>query len=410
MKQNIKELNRVIKLSAFGIAGLLISTSSMATSIGSDMNIKMTPTSAAMGGVGYVAPQDAVASVFGNPATLTQLKGDTDFTFGATYANVDNKSSGDGSDGFPAYSGEIEMEHYLLPTIAFRQRVTDDLVLGGGLQVVSGLGSDYRSSHPLDPTVTYLTFGANAAAAYDLSPKTSVGASVTLAYSLLEVGLVSNTAIQEAFGIRSGVGITHDLGLAKVSANYNTELRLNFDNVVQSAPSTYQNLTLEQPREVILGIASTPEMWTDLLVEADFIYKNWEDAELYKDIWKDTYTFQLGGQYALNNKLKLRAGYSYTTDLAKESGLGNSVGKLTSLNVTGLGAVPVSPALTQLIQATLADPFWNNNVTAGIGYAFTDTVSADLHIGYGWGRDRALGANTTETSIYTGGAGLTWKF
>lgn len=383
----------------------------MATSIGSDLNIKMTPTSGAMGGVGYVAPQDAVASVYGNPATLTQLNGGTDFTFGATYAYVDNKARGDGSDGLPAYSGKIEFNNYLLPTIAVRQRVTDDLVLGGGLQVISGLSADYKSSHPLAPTVTYMVFGANLAAGYALSPKTSVGASATLAYGLLELGLLSNTSMVEAFGVRGGLGITHDLGPVKVSANYNSKLRINFDKVTESAPGIFQDVAIEQPQEFIVGVASTPAMWKDLLIEANVIYKNWENAELYKDIWQDTYTFQLGSQYALNNKLKLRAGYSYTTDLLKKSGLGNSVGKLTSMNVPGLGgAVPVSPAIIQLVQSTLADPFWNNNLTAGIGYAFTDTVNLDLHVGYGWGPDRTIGANQIETHIYTVGGGFSWKF
>ncbi|PHS71098.1 MAG: hypothetical protein COB23_02240 [Methylophaga sp.] len=403
MKQNVKKFNRIIKLSAFGITGLLISTSSIATTIGSDFNLKFNPTSAAMGGVGYVAPQDAVASVYGNAATLTQLKGDTDFTFGATYANVDNTIETGG------VKGDIEFEHYLLPTIAVRQRITDNLVIGGGLQLVSGLGSDYRSLPLGDPTVTFMTFGANMAAGYALTPKTSIGVSMTLAYSILEIGLVSNTGIQETFGVRGGLGITHDIGPVMLSANYNSELNLDFDNVVQSGPDQYQSLTLEQPQEFIIGVASTPAMWTDLLVEANVIYKNWDNSELYKDIWKDTYTFQLGGQYALNNKIKLRAGYSYTTDLLKKNGLGNSVGKLDSLNIGG-AAVPINPALIQFIQSTLADPFWNNNITAGVGYAFTDSISADLHVGYGWGSDQTIGANKVETSVYTAGGGVTWAF
>ncbi|NQZ54342.1 MAG: outer membrane protein transport protein [Piscirickettsiaceae bacterium] len=396
----MKKFNRIMKLSAFGITGLLISTASMAQSIGSDFNLKFNPTSAAMGGVGYVAPQDAVASVYGNAATLTQLKGDTDFTFGATYANVDNTLETGGQ------KGDIEFEHYLLPTIAVRQRITDKLVLGGGLQLVSGLGADYRSMDIGDPTVTFMTFGANMAAGYALTPNTSIGASMTLAYSILEIGLISNTGIQETFGVRGGFGITHDLGPVMLSANYNSELNLDFDNVVKDKNSKFQSLTLEQPQEFIVGVASTPAMWSNLLVEANVIYKNWDNSELYQDIWKDTYTFQLGGQYALNSKIKLRAGYSYTTDLLKKNGLGNSVGKLTSLEGVG----DVNPAVIQFIQSSLADPFWNNSITAGLGYAFTDSIHADVHVGYGWGSDQTVGANKIETSIYTAGGGVTWEF
>lgn len=410
MKDNWKASKPAKRLLSALVTSALVSTSAVANTIGSDFNIKMAPTSAAMGGVGYTAPQDAVASVFGNPATLTQFKGGTDFTFGATFANVDNEASGDGSDGLPVYSGDIETEKYLLPTIAIRHRVADKLVLGGGLQVVSGLGSDYRNSHPLGPTVTFITFGANLAAAYDLTPQTTIGASATLAYSLLEIGLNTNTAPQETFGIRGGLGITHDMGPVMLSANYSTELELNYHDVTRSAPGVWSDLTLEQPQEVVLGIASTPAMWEDLLVEANIIYKNWDNAELYQDIWKDTYTFQLGSQYALNDKVKLRAGYSYTTDLRKKNNLGTSVGQLNSLDVPGAGAVAINPALIQLIQSTLADPFWNHNFTAGVGVELTDTVSADFHVGYGWGQDQTLGANKIEVGIMQAGAGFSWKF
>lgn len=391
------------------LASLMVSVPTFATSIGSDMNIKLTPTSAGMGGVGYVMPQDAVSSVYGNPATLTQLKGNTDFTFGATYLNVFNKAESDGSDGLPAFKGDIEMENYLLPEVAVRQRLTDKLVIGSGLQVISGLGADYRNSHPLDPTVTFITFGANMAAAYDISPSTTIGASMTLAYGLLEMGLVSNTGIQEAFGVRGGLGVTHDLGGIKVGLNYNSELTLDFDDVVQTSPNVYSDLQVQQPQEVILGIASTPDLWTDLLLEANVIYKNWENADTYKDIWKDTYTLQLGGQYKLNNKFKLRTGYSYTSDLLKENGLGNSVGGLTSLAAGG-GSVPVNPALIQFMQSTLADPFWNHSVTVGMGYAFTDSIGLDMNAGYSWGPDQTIGANKIEVGLFSVGAGVTWEF
>jgi len=215
--------------------------------------------------------------------------------------------------------------------------------------------------------------------------------------------------MQETFGLRAGLGITHDLGPVMLSANYNSKLTLDFNQVAETTPGNFNDLTLEQPQEVIIGIATTDKTSQNFLVEANIIYKNWDNARLYEDIWKDTYTFQLGGQYNLTNKLKLRAGYSYTTDLLKENGLGSSVGKLNSLAAGG-ATVPLNPALVQLVQATLADPLWNHNATAGLGYDLTDTITADLNIGYGWGSDTQIGANRVETAVFTGGAGLTWKF
>lgn len=102
----------------------MMATTANAATIASDTNLKLAPTSGGMAGVGYISPQDAVASVYGNPASLTQLEGDTDFTFAATYLNVRNK----------VFDDDIEMEDYLLPSIAFRQRVSDKMVLGGGAE------------------------------------------------------------------------------------------------------------------------------------------------------------------------------------------------------------------------------------------------------------------------------------
>lgn len=398
--------NKFSKLAITIIA--VTTTASHAATIGDDFNLKTSPTSAAMGGVGYISPQDAVASVYGNPASLTQLEGSTDFTFGATYLNVRNEGSSNGTGLGPSWSGDIEMENYLLPSIAFRQRVNEKMVLGGGVQVISGLGSDYRTTNVLQPTVTYINFGANAAAAYQLTPKTSIGANFTLSYALLELGLVSNTAIEEAMGVRGGLGIIHDLGPVKVGLNYNSELAMKFDNVVRTSPGVMSDVDMEQPQEIILGISTTPDLWSDWLLEANLIYKNWDNADLHKDLWKDTYTLQLGGQYSVSNKLKLRAGYSYTTDLLKENGLGNSIGGVSSLEASG-STVPIDPTVIQFVQA-LADPFWNNNATLGLGYEITDTLGVDVHAGYAWGRDRTIGANKIEVGVFSLGAGLTWNF
>lgn len=401
---NFKKRGIAILLSMVAV----MPTMSNAATIGSDTNIKLTPASAGMAGVGYVRPQDSAAAVYGNPASLTQLDGNTEFTFGANYLNVFNEASADGSV-VPAFSGDIEMEHYLLPSIAFRQRLSDRLVIGSGLQVISGLGSDYRSSSVLQPTVTYMTFGANLAAAYQLNEATSIGASVTAAYGLLEIGLVSNTGMQEEVGFRAGVGVNHNFGPVMVGLNYNSELALDFDNVVRTAPGQMSTFELEQPREIILGVATTDELWSKLLVEANFIYKNWDDAKAYQDIWRDTYTLQLGAQYSLTEKLKLRAGFSHTTDLLKENGLGNSISGLTTIDVGGVAA-PINPQLLQFMQATLADPAWNNNITVGLGYDFNDNMRVDLHAGYAFGPDRTLGANKIKVGLYSVGAGLSWKF
>lgn len=164
---------------------------------------------------------------------------------------------------------------------------------------------------------------------------------------------------------------------------------------------------MEQPWELILGVASTPALWPNLLLETNVILKNWGDAAAYEDIWEDTATFALDGQYTIS-KLKLRLGYSYTTDLLKKD-VSASIAGLPSIQ-TPLGTTPISVPLVQFIQSTLADPFWNHQVTVGAGYALSDTIRADLHVGYSYGKDRSIGANRIEVELLTAGAGITWSF
>jgi len=388
---------------------LSISSSELfAGNIGSDLNLSLSPAAGGMGGVGYVSPQDPVASVFGNPATLTQLSGGTDFTFGASYLNVDAKAAHDGSITGAPFDDTSDAEHYVLPNIAVRQRLTDDLVLGGGLQVISGLGADFRDANPLGQVVQLIVFGANVGLGYELTPNTSIGAGLTLSYGLLEFGLTSNTASQETFGGRGTLGLTHDLGPIKASLTYNSELALDFDNVIQTTPSSFGNIDLEQPRELIAGIATTPALWPNLLLETNLIWKNWEDAKGYQDIWKDTYTLALGGQYKVN-KWKLRVGYSYTTDLQKKN-VGNTLAGINSLNVPGQGVAPMSKPLVQFIQATLTQPYWQQQISAGIGYEITDRVHVDLHAGYAFDGDRRIAGTELDVNEFQMGAGFTWAF
>ncbi len=386
----------------------LVSGPVFGANLGSDLNLTLTPASGAMAGVGYVNPQDPVASVFGNPATLTQLNGKTDFTFAASYLNIDAHANHDGSITGAPFSADSDAEHFLLPNIAARQRLTDQLVVGGGLQVVSGLGADFRTANSLAQVVELIVFGANTDVAYELTPKTSIGASLTLAFGLLEFGLTSNTALQETFGTRVSLGVTHDLGRVMVGVTYNSELELDFGEVTETAPRVFNDIELEQPQEVIFGFSTTPSLWPNLLIETNVIWKNWDNASGYDDVWEDNYTLAVGGQYTRGD-WKFRLGYSYASDLQKDN-VGSSLAGITTLNVPGLGVVPVSPPLLQFIQATLTQPFWQQQLSGGFGYALNDSIQFDLQVGYAFDGERTIGGTSIDVNEFQAGFGFSWLF
>lgn len=380
----------------------------LAGNFGSDFDISMTPAAGGMAGVGLVRPQDPVAAAFGNPATMSQLQGETSFTLGGTYLDVTAKADHDGSITGAPFSASSESDSYLLPQTAALQRIGDDLVVGGGITVNSGLGADFRNVSPIiRPKVEFLSFAANFGAAYDLTEDLTIGASATLGFGLLELGLVDNTALKDAFGFRGSVGATYDLGPVAIGASYTSPLKYEFEGVTETSPGTFTDFDLTLPQTVGFGIATTDLFSSDWLVEFNYRWKNWGNADGFEDVWQDQHVFALGGQYRMGD-FAFRLGYSYSTDLQKKN-VGSSIGSIGSLALGG-GTVPVTPDLVQFVQATLTQPFWQQQISAGAGYQLTERLRLDVQGGYAFDGDRSIGGTDIEVNEFQVGAGFTWTF
>jgi len=380
-----------------------------AGNFGSDFDISMAPAAGGMGGVGVVRPQDPVASVFGNPATLTQLEGDTSFTLGGTYLDVTAKAKHDGTITGAPFSASSGSDSYLIPTVAAMQRVSDRLVFGGGITVNSGLGADFRKVSPaIRPKVEFLSFSSNIGVAYKVTDDLSIGASATLGFGLLELGLVDNTALKDSFGIRGSIGATYNLGPVAIGASYTSPLDYQFDDVTEVSPGTFRDFDLSLPQMISFGIATTDALHDRLLLEFNYRWKNWSDADGFESVWQDQHIFSVGAQYKLTNVTSLRLGYSYSTDLQKKN-VGSSIGSIDSLALGG-GTVPINPALVEFVQATLTQPFWQQQISAGVGYQAADHIRLDLHGSYAFDGDRAIGATRIEVNEFQLGAGVTWTF
>lgn len=230
---------------------------------------------------------------------------------------------------------------------------------------------------------------------------------MTLAFGLLELGLVRNTGLTHAFGVRAGVGATFDLGPATLGLTYNSPLDLKFDTVTETAPGVFSDFRLQQPQEVIVGIASSPKLWREVVIEVDAIYKNWSSAQAYKDLWRDQVILALGGQYT-SGRWKARLGYSYSSDLQKPD-VGSSIGSVRSLAV-GSATVPISPPLVQFVQATLTQPHWRQQVSAGVGFALSNGIQLDAQVGYAFDGKRAIGGTRIDVNEFQAGIGITWEF
>ncbi|WP_374763373.1 OmpP1/FadL family transporter [Yunchengibacter salinarum] len=420
---NATRLPRHIRQVLFaGVAttATLAATPAAATNLGANFNLTTSPATGAMAGAGYVRPRDVYASVFGNPATMAQESGDTSFQVGAAYMHVQPGARHDGSI-VPAFEQKSEFNQYVLPQVAVRQRVNDRLVLGGGIGVISGLGSDFRNA-PLSPQVTYMLFGANLGAAYEVTDRLTLGLTGQMTYGLLEFGLASDTGLKEQVGFRGLIGATYDLGPVMLGASYASKLDQTFNDVTATdlgpgAQPVFSDVTLDQPQEFHFGIATTDSFSSTLSLEVDVIQLEYGSAQGFRDIWQDQTTLAMGAEYDTGHGWRLRTGFALHSELRKKDVSGaTSLGSLESiLAPVGPGGapapLPVSPPVVQLVQATITQPYWQKQISAGVGIDLTDTITADFGANYAFDGNTSFGGtelfNIEEVHIQFG---ISWTF
>ncbi len=399
---------------------------------GSEFDLTLTPAAGGMEGVGTARPQDPIAMLFGNPSTLTQIEGKNEFTIGATFAAPKLLADGTPTDlfGGPAgpapltgfFDGQSRITELVAPHAAAIHRITPKLVVGMGITGISGLGSDFRDVAGLPNIIADLKlFGGNMTAAYQLTDNFSIGGTITIGIGNLQAGLTESGGAVNNLGYGGSVGFTYDAGAAVLGIAYKFELDVEYENVIEVAPDVFNNLTLQQPQEIQVGIATGKSLLPNSVVEFGFRYKNWDNAEGYNSFWKDQYIFSLGGQHKLPTRIGnvfLRAGYTYNTAIAKnESDLGFSFGSITFVKNPGFAdpnqppSLPVTPTFLQLAQATIADGHWQQSVSIGLGYEFPNTnVRLDLNTSYAFDGEATFGRFNAKGSLFTAGMGFTWKF
>ncbi|WP_029132985.1 OmpP1/FadL family transporter [Sedimenticola selenatireducens] len=378
-----------------------------AANYGTDLNLTMMPAAGGMGGVGIARPQDTGSAVFGNPASLTQFNG-THFMFGATFYAQDVDALHDGTITGTAWSGESDAGPYLIPSIAIAQSLNDRVTLGLGLGVVAGIGSDFRKvPGSLSPLAEIMVFGANAGAAYQVNDNLSLGAVATLGMGFGQAGLNSNTSSTSNFGLRATLGANYSMDDNTLGLYYRSPLSIEYDNMVQYSTTGFHSPTFEQPQEVGFGFANESLAGGKLLIAADVVWKDWESADSYRDLYDNQTVFALGAQYT-TGPYKLRVGFSHADSPIKKN-VGSNVGSITSLLVGG-ATVPLNPALTRYVQATNGEVVWEDQVTLGVGWNMSKMLTLDAHASVALDRAKTIGETRVDAGAWQVGGALTWHF
>ena len=384
--------------------------------VGANMAISMKPASGGMSGAAFTMPQEVSAAVFGNPATLTQFSG-TQFGLGASILKIELENTQTGAGGTNV--SDSIADNYVIPDFGFSNQIGEGWVIGAGVQVGAGLGADFRddpvrvgalAGTELPFTSELLSFNANLSIAKQITPSTSIGATATVGFGLLQLGTTGEsgpdiptgqfggtTASVHDTGARFSLGITQQVSETIVlSALYKSKLKYEFEDVTFTtvAPEGFQTLTVEQPAEYVLGAAMhLSPLW---LVEIDIQRNLWGDASTYQDIYEDQTIFMLGTQYTLGD-WRFRLGYRHQSDQFREEP-NNSINSLH-----GLGSIPlpfVGNDLIKIVQTASAPVVSSDSLSLGIGYNISSSARIDTFAAYSF--EESLTRNTPNVDAALG--------
>ena len=294
---------------------------------GSDLQNVMGPASGGMAGVSIARPQDVPSAIFGNPATLAQFEG-TQFTMGGGWVEGYPTVTNDGSLNQLSPGTPFSATSRTQGGVASEIGVAQDLrsiglagTIGMGLAGLSDLGDEYRGRVPEsanfllfnnlnDESAAYMILGLNMGAGFQLTDRLSVGASMTLGTGfeqLAFIGPVSGSAMVNAYALRGTVGVDYELNDCNtLGFYYQSKMGFDFPNAVRVG-SNYQDIRIDQPATLGLGLANRSLMDGNLLIAADVYYKLWEDAALWQDVWVNQWAVAVGAQLTCD-KMEVPAG------------------------------------------------------------------------------------------------------
>ena len=348
----------------------------------------------------------------GNPATLTQFEG-TNFTMGGGWIESTYNLSHVGGilPNLGTFSAKSEAEGSALGNIG----VTHDLdvlglpaTMGLGLMSTAGAGLSYRNvpeSNGTSVSLAILQIGSGVGV--DITDRLSAGATLMLGSATFDAPFQGVSAAALAYSLRGSVGLNYKVGCGTyLGTYYMTTQNFNFDDAIRlqlvDGFSPVFDVDAGLPDNVGFGIANDTLMDGRLLLAADVLYKQWDNADLFGELYLNQWVLQLGAQYAWSPRVRLRAGYVYAENPI-DPNVGNSAG----------GIIPPvqAEAALQYVQATVA-VINQHRLTCGAGIRdVLPGVDLDVFAGGMFDASQDLGAFTSvNVESYWVGAGLTWHF
>ena len=411
------------------VLAVTVTFGSMVLATNGDNLISVGPISRSMGGVGIAQPQDAVSSIFANPATMVNenFSKTTEFDFAGTMFIPRIKGSVETVNG--TYEADSANSVFSIPAIGLITPVSkemNNMKFGIAAYGVTGLGVDYRGTALDNPKAYFNMYPLISgeytqlqimkfapSLAYKINDMVSVGAAVQIDYSTLDL----RNGSSPAYGLGGSIGvIIKPIDPVTIGISYITPQPIIYKHIIDfDQDGSLDSLKLASPQEIGAGVAYNNQELLNLLIEADVKFIQWSKAAGYKDFdWNDQWVYAIGVQVEPVKKLSLRAGYNYSKNpLVNHDGFaGNS-----SVEVQG-NTMPTYYYETFRILGFPA--IVEQHLTFGVGYKFSSIFSANLGYMHAFSKTMnetgtdisgmqpvTLSSTLVEDSI---DFGLTWNF
>ncbi len=382
-----------------------LAPSAFGQTYGVELHNTLMPASSGMGGASFTQPQDVQSAIYGNPATMTRFKGQQTAFSGAWAEPTFNVTQTGNAPliGVSPYSAKSQAPGSLLGNIGvvFDSSVMGQPVkLGLGFMSNAGLGVDFRQVPESNGTnVSYLELDLVTAVAVPLTDRLSAGATFYLGTGVLNSPLVGVSSTSLNYAARGAVGINYDFGTGTtLGAYWQSKKAHTFYDLVRTGGS-FQNVELDLPANTGVGIANGCLMNGRLLLAADVLFKKYSNADFFESIYRDQWVFQFGSQYSVNQKLRLRAGYAYNTDVTLDTVPGTIGG------VVPVGGIPA----VEYLQAQFA-VLSQHRITGGVGIRdIMPGIDFDASVGGMFDGTKTFGDTTSSVKSYWVAFGFTYK-
>lgn len=174
----------------------------------------------------------------------------------------------------------------------------------------------------------------------------------------------------QSYGISAQLGVTYDLGMIQVGANYQTPVAMTYKRVFDS-PDKFGN-TDGVPEDMKLTQHQEK-------VGLDIRWINWSEAKGYKEFgWNGQWVFAVSREYKID-KLALRAGYNYG-----KSPIGDYTLGANAQNPVSIPDLANPSNEYQVMAFNLVDfpAIAEHHITLGAGYQFTKHFTLNVSYVY----------------------------